>query len=152
MKLKKKLFILSTFSIILIMLLGSCATTPSINNSVLEQNEGTQTDNTLVLEAFTKANKAKKEAIIAKAPQAVSEDYISADLVFEEGVVSQKKMENDKAISLYKEAVLKFNQSVDNANLKKIDALNAIADAEEAIKRTETNAENMIIEEKEEEL
>lgn len=159
----KKKLVTTIITITLLLLFVSCASTPPVTEPIIEDEittdeveqeeaviEEVVTENkeldVLVVEARKEAADARDEAIMAKAPKAASSEYNEGEILFEEGKLAQENIEYDKAIKSYSSAASKFNLSVEIANDRRQAALDAIAEAEVAIIRTEKNAEDALAE------
>ncbi len=137
-------------------ILGSCTTVPVVEEPIIEETiveenlietpEIKKVDEEFVLEALSKANAAKDDAILVKAPRAATQEYNEGEKHYSEGLESYNNGNLDSASESYHLASKAYRTSITVANEQKKVALAALTNAEEAIAQTELNANNAITE------
>lgn len=152
-------FSLITLLLLFILVLGSCASTPEVNeynDTELSAQESlpveTSTDSSLVLEAFENLESVRDEAISVKAPKAAPDEYNSGESYREEGMEFYKNNRYEDSTEAYQQAITMYKESITVTQKKREIALAALNSAEQAITQTEENANRALKEGEEEEL
>lgn len=148
-----------TLSLLVIVVLGSCASAPEVNN-LNYTDESTQkepiplssTDNSLILETLGSLESIRNEAISIKAPKAAPTAFNSGESYRKEGLDFYNNNRIDESLESYLSAINMFKESIKITKNKRERALKALNSAEQAILQTEENANRAIKEGEEEEL
>ncbi len=135
---KTRIFLI--FALLSGFFLISCASTPDdAGDSGIEPPKEVSVD-----ESRAAADAARESAIEVKAPRAASEEFESAQALFEQAADAEKQGDNEKAAGLYDDAAEGFLASADVAIQAREDAVAAMAATDQAIADSETAADEAV--------
>ena len=148
MKLKKKLPLLGTALLVLLIFSGCASTDAPVEEEVVQETieeEGTTQapaiDRAKVNEAKNSADSARFDAENAKAPKAAAQEFEAAASLYEEGESLDTADDLEGAYEAYTEAAHGFKAAKDTADTRREEALRAMNDADSAISNAEKSAQ-----------